>query len=111
MTGAAHLHGDDYPHTLRLLAALVGGRADHNLLAAAIGEPAEDIGYRVTAEGAWVDWERLAGGKFSSTEVAAIRIAWGCATLERAGGLPPRLAGIVAEVVDQVSGAARSTSG
>ena len=87
-----HLHLDDYPNTLRLLAELVGGRDDR-----------AELGYSPTEHGAYVDWEALADGKLSSTERAAIHIAHGCATLERHGGLPPRLRSVVVDVIEAVA--------
>ena len=59
---------DDYPDTLRLLSALLGHRTDR-----------EDLGYQPTEFGAFVDWDRLATGKLSSTEIGTVRIAHGCA--------------------------------
>jgi hypothetical protein len=38
----------------------------------------------------------------SSTEVATVHIARGCAVLERAGGVSPRLGDVVADVVKKV---------
>lgn len=92
MTDGQHLHLDDYPETLRLLSALVGARADK-----------ERLGYSATEHGAFVDWERMIAGPLSSTEVAIAHIARGCAILERAGGVPPRLADVVGEVVRGVA--------
>lgn len=82
MTDRTHLHGDDYPATLGLLAALVGGRAHHDWTT---------VGYESTEHGAWVDWDRLDAGWLSSTEKAVVHIAHGCAILENAGGPSPRL--------------------
>lgn len=66
---------------MRLLAALLGRRRDDDRL-----------GYFPTEHGALVDWEALlTDAPLSSTEVAAGFIARGCATLERAGGLPDDL--------------------
>ncbi len=92
MSEGQHLHLDDYPQTLRLLAALVGRRVDK-----------ERLGYSATEHGAIVDWERMVTGPLSSTEVATVHIARGCSILERAGGLPQHLAGVVTEVVQAVS--------
>ena len=89
---AVHLNGDDHPHTLRLLAALVEGRTDHRRL-----------GYEATDTGAYVDWARLVGAPLSSTEVATVRIARACAIIERAGGLPPQLGNAVVDAVANVS--------
>lgn len=87
-----HLHVDDCPQTLQLVAALVGHRAD-----------SEELGYVATEHGAWIDWDQLAAGRLSSTEIATVHIARGCAALERAGGLPGRLAGRVIDTVNDVA--------
>lgn len=88
---AVHLHLDDYPEALRLLGRLLSRRTDH-----------ERLGYLATEHGAWVDWQRLTTtAPLSSTEVAAVHIARGCAGLERAGGAGP-LAEVVADVVRAV---------
>lgn len=91
---SAHLHHDDYPNTLALLSALIGHRTD-----------GERLGYQPDEWGAEVDWEALTSidAPVSSTERAALLIAHGCAILERHGGLPPRLKGAVAAVVEAVS--------
>ena len=91
---AMHLHRDDYPNTLQLMAAVVGHRQD-----------AEEFGYRATDVGAEVDWDLLTSSDtpLSSTEQGALLIAKGCAILEYHGGLPPRLRGVVTAVVDAVS--------
>jgi hypothetical protein len=47
------------------------------------------VGYESTADGAWVDWDRLIKSPIlSSAELAAVHIARGCALAERLGGLP-----------------------
>ena len=89
---AVHLHGDDHPHTLRLLAALVGRRTDRHRL-----------GYQPTDTGAYVDWDQLIHAPLSSTQVATVRIARACATIERAGGLPAELGNAVVDAVANVS--------
>ena len=89
---AVHLHGNDHPHTLRLLAALLGRRTDHHRL-----------GYEPTHTGAYVDWDQLVDAPLSSTQVATVRIARACATIERAGGLPPELGNAVVDAVANVS--------
>lgn len=88
------MHREDYPNTLKLVAAVVAHRQD-----------AEKLGYRPTDVGAQVDWDLLTSNdaRLSSTETAALLIAHGCAILERHGGLPPRLRGVVVAVVDAVS--------
>lgn len=88
-----HLDRDEYPATLGLLQALLAGRTDYGRL-----------GYRPNASGFTVDWDHLANeAPISSTEVAMVHIAHGCAILERHGGLS-RLA---QEAVDAVAEAAR----
>lgn len=91
--GGRHLHRDDYPATLELLAGLVGHRED-----------AGELGWWPTEDGAYVDWDLLVDGKLSSTEVAVARIAQGCATLERAGGPPPKLALLLRQVLAVIGG-------
>ncbi|HET7487961.1 MAG TPA: hypothetical protein VFJ85_08535 [Acidimicrobiales bacterium] len=95
-TGSVHLHAGDHPHTLALLEALVGRRAD-----------AASLGFERTEAGAFVDWEQLTGGPLSSTEVACVHLARGCAVLERAGGLPPHLVAAATEALAAVAGPAR----
>lgn len=86
---AVRLHVEDYPKTLHLLAELLGRRTDRDRL-----------GYWPDELGAMVDWEHLTNeAPLSSTEIATVRIARGCATLERAGGLPAHLGDVVADVV------------
>ena len=89
-----HMHREDYSNTLGLVAAVVAHRQD-----------AEELGYRPTDVGAAVDWDLLTSSDapLSSTETAALLIAEGCAILERHGGLPHRLRGVVVAVVDAVS--------
>lgn len=90
MTGSEHLHHDDVPATLAILADLLDHRS-------ALPE-----GYEPTKSGAWVDWEALCRSWLSSTEVAAVRIAQGCALAERHVGLPLSVAGAVRETVRRV---------
>ncbi|MFN2504297.1 MAG: hypothetical protein ABR540_08710 [Acidimicrobiales bacterium] len=86
---AVRLHVEDYPKTLHLLAELLGRRSDRDRL-----------GYWPDELGAMVDWEHLTNeAPLSSTEIATVRIARGCATLERGGGLPAHLGDVVADVV------------
>ena len=94
MSEPVFLHREDYPATLQLVAAVVGGRAD----ALALGFERDEVG-------AEVDWGRLTApdAPLSSTETAALLIAHGCAILERHGGLPPHLRGVVLAVVDKVT--------
>lgn len=75
---AVHLHLDDHPATLGLLATVAGGRS---------GRTDRLIdGYRPTEHGAEVDWDLLLDGFLSSTEKAAVHVARGVQTLEHAGG-------------------------
>jgi hypothetical protein len=77
-----HLHRDDVPDTLALLGFLLG---DQSTLPA---------GYDPDETGANVDWDLLVSGEswLSTTEKAVVRIAHGCAILERhGGGLPLEL--------------------
>ena len=91
MIGHEHLHHDDVPATLAVLADLL----DHRSLLPA--------GYELTEHGAWVSWETLCRSWLSSTEVAAVHIARGCAIAERHGGLPLSVAGAVREAVDELT--------
>jgi hypothetical protein len=79
-----HLHRDDCPRALAVLDVLFGHRQDR-----------EALGYRPDKHGAEVDWDLLTGGVLSSTEVAAVHVARGCAIAERHGGLPPGIAAVV----------------
>jgi hypothetical protein len=79
----SYLHRDDTPLTLRLLDGLLGQRADR-----------AELGYQTDEQGAVVDWDRLTTGTLSTTEVAVVHIALGCAIAERHGGpLPPSVQG------------------
>jgi len=89
MHESVHLHGDDYPLTLALLYGLFAGRLDE----------AAGVGLSSTETGAWVDWDRLiAGSWLSSSEIAAMHIAQGCAMAERHGGFGP-VSGVAVETV------------
>jgi hypothetical protein len=77
-----HLHRDDTPLTLRLLDGLLGHRHDR-----------AEVGYRPDQWGAEVDWDRLTSGVLSTSEVAVIHIAHGCAIAERHGGSLPASCG------------------
>lgn len=82
-SNVTYLHRDDTPHTLRLLDGLLGHRSDR-----------AELGYQPDQWGAEVDWDRLAGGALSITEVAVVHIALGCAIAERHGGpLSPAVRG------------------
>jgi hypothetical protein len=90
--GRVHLHADDYPVVLALLAeVLVARRHDPVGLA--------EIGYEPSEHGVWVDWDRLAHSWLSSTERAAVIVARGVAAAERHGGWPPRLGRALTEAV------------
>ena len=73
-----HLHRDDTPLTLRLLDGLLGHRHDR-----------AEVGYRPDQWGAEVDWDQLTSGVLSTSEVAVVHIAHGCAIAERHGGPLP----------------------
>jgi hypothetical protein len=89
VTSREHLHRDDCPDALSILAAVAGGRTVPGV------EP--------TDLGAFVDWDRLASSWLSSTERAAVTIARGVAQAERHGGLPPRVAAAVANAAVKLS--------
>lgn len=80
-TSRNHLHLDDCPQALAVLAALFARRV----------ERAAEIGYEPTEHGAWVDWQALEQSWLSSTERAAVVVARGIAMAERQGGWPPNL--------------------
>ena len=90
--GRIHLHRRDVPATLAILASLLDHRSSR---------PA---GYEPTEHGAWLDWEALTGSWLSSSEVAAVRIAQGCATAEHRGGLPREVIGAVREALHAITG-------
>lgn len=73
-----HLHRDDTPLTPRLLDGLLGRRHDR-----------AEVGYRPDEWGAEVDWDQLTSGVLSTSEVAVVHIAHGCAIAERRGGPLP----------------------
>jgi len=83
MIGRRHFHHDDAPSSLAILADLFDHRASF------------PTGYEPTECGAWVDWDALGRSWLSSTEMAAVHIARGCAIAERHGGLPIEVAGSV----------------
>ena len=88
-----HLHRDDTPLTLRLLDGLLGHRHDR-----------AEVGYRPNNWGAEVDWERLTSGVLSTSEVAVIHIAHGCAIAERRGGpLPASVRGPLRAVISDLA--------
>ena len=92
MAGREHLRHDDVPATLAILCDLLDHRSTL------------PDGYELTEHGAWVDWEALGRSWLSSTEVAAVHIARGCAIAERHGGLPLSVAGAVREAVEELTG-------
>ena len=59
---AVHLHADDYPTALALLAEVLGARRRD-----AVG--LEAIGYEPSEYGVWVDWEALEHSWLSSTRL------------------------------------------
>ena len=87
-----HLHRDDCPQTLAVLAEiLTARRVDPVGLA--------DIGYEPTEHGVWVDWDALEHSWLSSTECAAVTVARGIAAAERQGGWPPRLRQVLTDAM------------
>jgi len=87
-----HLHRDDVPSALSILSDLLDHRASF------------PDGYEPSECGAWVDWDGLALSRLSSTEMAAVHIARGCAIAERHGGLPLEVAGSVRVAVEELTG-------
>jgi hypothetical protein len=66
---------------------------------------AVEIGFERTETGAWVNWTQLTNQSWlSSTEIAVVHIAHGCAIAERHGGLGPGLRQVVIQTVTAVSG-------
>lgn len=88
-----HLHADDYPQALAVLAELLDRKRRHDPSGLAA------IGYEPSEYGVWVDWERLEHSWLSSTERAAVVVARGIAAAERQGGWPPRIRRVLAETV------------
>ena len=97
-----HLHRDDTPLTLRLLDGLLGHRHDR-----------AEVGYRPDQWGAEVDWDQLTSGVLSTSAVAVIHIAQGCAIAERHGGpLPASVRGPLRAVIsDLAPGSDRPVTG
>lgn len=90
---ATHLHRDDTPLTLRLLDGLLGHRHDR-----------AEVGYRPDQWGAEVDWDQLTSGVLSTSEVAVVHIAHGCAIAERRGGpLPASVRGPLRAVISDLA--------
>jgi hypothetical protein len=86
-----HLHLDDHPQALAILAALFAQRP----------ERAVDIGYESTEHGAWVEWSTLGHSWLSSTERAAVVIAHGVALAERQGGWAHGLHSVLVEAIER----------
>lgn len=86
-----HLHRDDHPATLTLLARLFDTKQ-------ANGEGLKEIGYERSEAGAWVDWDLLEGSWLSTTERAILTIARGCAALEATGGTTPHSEAVIIAV-------------
>jgi hypothetical protein len=92
MAERTHLHRLDHPLTLPILAKLL----DHRSRLPA--------GYERSNQGAWIDWDALASSYLSSTELAVVHIARGCAIAERHGGLPRATVHPVQQAVDRLTG-------
>jgi hypothetical protein len=92
MAERTHLHRLDHPLTLRILSRLLDRRSRL---------PA---GYERSDQGAWVAWDALAGSYLSSTEIAVVHIARGCAVAERHGGMPPATIPVVQQAIDRLTG-------
>jgi hypothetical protein len=88
-----HLHFDDHPQALAILATLFGHRVAR----------AGEVGYEPTEHGAWVDWAALEHSWLSSTECAAVVVARGIAMAERHSGWPPGLHQVVLEAVSHTA--------
>lgn len=86
-----HLHHDDTPAALSILSDLLDHRATF------------PDGYEPTELGAWVDWDTLADSWLSSTEVAAVHVARGCAIAERHGGLPLEVVASVRAGIEELT--------
>ena len=70
----------------------------------ASGHEHPPFGYEATADGAWVDWDRLIKSPIlSSGELAAVHIARGCALAERVGGLPTSRRSSLLSAIAQVA--------
>ncbi len=91
MSEGEHLH-DGYPQTLRLLDALVGRRIDQARL-----------GYCPVGHGVVVDGDAMVDGPRRAPSSPSSDIGRGCAIVEGTGGLPPHLAGVVAEVMQALA--------
>lgn len=99
MARRQHLHRDDTPSALWILSDLLDHRASF---------PA---GYEASGSGAWVDWDALGRSWLSSTEIAAVHIAWGCAIAEHHGGLPLEVAGTLRSAIEELTAGWTAMSG
>ena len=96
MAEVTHLDRVGTPGALAILEDLVAGH-EH-----------PPVGCEATADGAWVDWDRLINSPIlSSGEIAAVHIARGCALAERIGGLPISSRSAVLTAISQVTTARR----
>lgn len=86
-----HLHGDDHPATLKLLAEVLDAK---HVGSAKVSE----VGYEPTTTGAWVDWDLLEASGLSTSERGIVTIARGCATLEVHGGTMPHSEAVITTV-------------
>jgi len=84
-----HLHRDDCPQALAILAGVLGER------------PSPE-GYEVTETGAWVEWEALEHSWLSTTETAAVIVARGVAMAERRGGWSSRLTVVITDALGAI---------
>jgi hypothetical protein len=92
-----HLDVQACPDTVRLLETLFNAqlRDDPDGLAA--------LGFERTPRGVWVDWNRLADSDLAPGDKAIVRIAHGCAVLERTGGIRPSLGRVLLDTVSAVA--------
>ena len=96
MAEVTHLDRVATPGALAILGDLVAGNEY------------PPVGCEATADGAWVDWDRLINSPIlSSGEIAAVHIARGCALAERIGGLPTSSRSAVLTAISQVATALR----
>jgi len=92
-SNGVHLHLDDYPATLDLLAAIAGDRGDLSF---------DQLGYEVTEHGARVNWNTLTTAPLPANERALAHIAQGCMAIEARGGCSDALGDVVVDVVTRV---------
>jgi hypothetical protein len=92
MAEVTHLDRIDTPGALAILEDLV------------VGHKRPPVSYEATADGSWIDWDRLINSPIlSSGEVVTVRIARGCALAERIGGLPTSSRSTVLTAIAQVT--------